>query len=316
MSEKKKKHKGIKIIIALLVICLAIAVAVTVIGGGEKEITTDYIGVLEIAGTISVNDGYTYDQQVLLNSVKKMKDSPYNQAMILHIDSPGGAVYQIDELYEALMDYKRTTGRPVYAAIESYGASGGYYLACAADKIYANRNTITGSIGVIMGEFIDLSQLLDKAGVEVTFVASGANKAMGNNYQPLTPEQKAIYQSLVDEYFDRFVEVIVAGRNLPEEQVRTAADGRIYSASQALALHLIDGVEPYANTLERMKQDFALSDCEVHHFYYEAPASLWDLLSQSNNGTLAEKLMDYLGLTKATGLEAAQPPKVLMYCFG
>jgi len=315
MKEKKKLNKGIKMIIGLLVLC-GIITCVCMFFGGEKEIKTDYIGVLEISGTISVNDGATYDQQTMLESVKKMKENPYNQAMILHIDSPGGAVYQIDELYLALMDYKSATGRPIYAAIESYGASGGYYLACAADEIYANRNTITGSIGVIMGEFIDLSQLLDKAGIEVSFIASGANKAMGNNYEPLTDEQREIYQSIVNEYYDNFVNVIVSGRNLPEEQVRVIGDGRIYSASQALDCHLIDGIESYANTLERLKADYHLEECEVHYYYYEAPASLMDFLSQSNGKTLVEKLMAYLGIEKTTGLEAAQPPKVLMYCFG
>lgn len=160
-NRQNDKGKGLYIFIALLIFCVGLAVVVTV---GNGPIAADYIAVLDIAGTISENDGYTYDQQYLLDSVEQIMEDQHNQGLILHIDSPGGAVYQIDELYLKLMDYKETTGRPVYAAIESYAASGGYYEACAADKIYANRNAITGSIGVIMGEFVDLSGLLDRLG--------------------------------------------------------------------------------------------------------------------------------------------------------
>ena len=191
-NRQSANGKGLYIFIALLIFCVGLAVVATV---GNGPIATDYIAVLDIVGTISENDGYTYDQQYLLDSVEQIMEDHHNQGLILHIDSPGGAVYQIDELYLKLMDYKEMTGRPVYAAIESYAASGGYYEACAADKIYANRNAITGSIGVIMGEFVDLSGLLDRLGVNVSYITSGANKSMGNSYQPLTEEQKAIYQS-------------------------------------------------------------------------------------------------------------------------
>ena len=150
--EKKKRWKGIKIIGAIVVLCLLLSIVS--VAGGSAVPTDEYIAVLDIMGTISENDGYTYDQQYLLDSVEELINDDYNLGLILHIDSPGGAVYQIDELYLKLMEYKETTGRPVYAAVESYAASGGYYEACAADAIYANRNAITGSIGVIMGEFL------------------------------------------------------------------------------------------------------------------------------------------------------------------
>jgi len=237
-------------------------------------------------------------------------EDEYNLGLLLHIDSPGGAVYQIDELYLKLMEYKESTGRPVYAAIESYAASGGYYVACAADKIYANRNAITGSIGVIMGEFVDVSGLLDSLGVDVTYVSSGVNKAMGSSFEPLTEEQKAIYQSIVDESYDRFVDIIAESRGLDEAVVRTLADGRIYTATQALNHGMIDGVEAYDTTLQRMTADLGYESLKAWTYSYQAPAGLFDYLASGNIQKLADTL------TGEKRMENPEPPQVMMYFNG
>lgn len=129
MKINRANRKGFYIFCMLLVVCVGLAIYSTV---GMGVMAGDNIAVLDIAGTISENDGYTYDQQYLLNSVDEIMMDSRNQGLLLRIDSPGGAVYQIDELYLKLMEYKEMTGRPIYAAIESYAASGGYYEACAA----------------------------------------------------------------------------------------------------------------------------------------------------------------------------------------
>lgn len=303
--EKRKNdtRRGFYIFCVLLIFCVGLAVA-TIAGNGP--VAADYIAVLDITGTISENDGYTYDQQYLLESVTQLTADSRNQGLILHIDSPGGAVYQIDELYLKLMEYKETTGRPVYAAIESYAASGGYYEACAADKIYANRNAITGSIGVIMGEFVDLSGLLEQLGVDVSYIASGPNKSMGNAYQPLTAEQKAIYQSICDEYYDRFVAIVAQGRGLEEAAVRKLADGRVYSASQALNCGLIDGIESFDDTLSRMTADMGYDSIDVQYFQYQAPSRLMDYLSSSN------PVKQFLNGGKQA-VQHQRQPQILMY---
>lgn len=301
--QQNTNRKGLYIFIALLIFCIGLAVCAML---GSNPIVADYIAVLDIAGTISENDGYTYDQQYLLNSIEKITSDSHNQGLILHIDSPGGAVYQIDELYLKLMNYKEKTGRPVYAAIESYAASGGYYEACAADKIYANRNAITGSIGVIMGEFVDLSGLLDQLGVDVSYITSGPNKSMGNSYQPLTEEQKDIYQSICDEYYDRFVNIVAEGRNMDEATVRKLADGRVYSASQALEHGLIDGLEPFDDTLSRMTSDLGYDSIDVQYFSYQAPSSLLDYLSSSN------PIRQLLSSSKQAAQEQKRP-QIMMY---
>ncbi len=273
--KPKKKRNSIRIIAVLLLICVGVAF-LTVDTGTPNEAN---IAVLDIVGTMSENDGYTYDQQYLLDSLDLIMEDEYNQALLLHIDSPSGAVYQIDELYLKIMEYKAYTGRPVYAAVESYAASGGYYVACAADEIYANRNATTGSIGVIMGEFLDLSELLDNVGVGVSYIATGPNKAMGNSYEPLTEEQKAIYQAICDESFAQFIGVIADGRNVEESIVRTWADGRVYSAKQALQLGMIDGIEAFEDTLERLTYDLGYDALAVAHYSYSAPYTFLDYLA-------------------------------------
>ena len=306
--DKWERHRGIRRIAGILVLCLLLGIFIS--AGGAEAPAEDYIAVLNIEGTMSENDGYTYDQQYLLDSIEEIMDNDYNVGLLLRIDSPGGAVYQIDELYLKLIEYKETTGRPVYAAVESYAASGGYYAACAADKIYANRNAITGSIGVIMGEFIDVSGLLDELGVDVTYVSSGENKGMGSSFAPLTEEQNAIYQSIVAESYDRFIEVVMQGRNLDEAVVRTLADGRIFTAAQALQHGLIDGVEPFDDTLARMTADLGYDTLKAWHYSYQAPAGIFDYLASGN----IQKLAD--ALTGEKRMESPEPPEVMMYFSG
>ena len=276
--KPKKKRNGVKIIAALLLLCVGVAFLTV----DTDTPTGDNIAVLDIIGTISENDGYTYDQQYLLSSIDTIIEDKHNKALLLHIDTPGGTVYETDELYLKIMEYKAITGRPVYAAVENYAASGGYYIACAADAIYANRNATTGSIGVIMGEFLDLSELLDNVGVGVSYVATGPNKAMGNSYEPLTDEQKAIYQEICDESFAQFVGIIAEGRNMSEDAVRVLADGRIYTAKQALQNGLIDGIEPFQTTLERITYDLGYESIDVAHYSYSAPETFMDYMMQGD----------------------------------
>ena len=304
--KPKRKRNGIKIIALLLLLCIGIA-CLTV----DTDMPTgDNIAVLDIIGTICENDGYTYDQQYLLNSIDRMMEDDYNKALVLHIDTPGGTVYETDELYLKIMEYKAITGRPVYAAVESYAASGGYYIACAADEIYANRNGITGSIGVIMGEFLDLSELLDNLGVGVSYVATGPNKAMGNSYEPLSAEQRAIYQEICDESFEQFIGIIMEGRNMDEATVRALADGRVYTAKQALSNGMIDGVEPLQDTLQRMTYDLGYRTIEVAHYSYDAPVTFMDymMLGDPIGYFVKDNNMD-----KQSNIKVDKQPQLLMY---
>ena len=126
--------------------------------------------------------------------------------------------------------------------MQSQATSGGYYISASCDKIIANRNCWTGSIGVTMGTLMDISELLENLGIKTNTITSGANKAMGSSYEAMTEEQREIFQSLIDEAYDQFVGIVADGRDMSEKEVRKIADGRIYTAKQALDNGLIDAI--------------------------------------------------------------------------
>lgn len=232
------------------------------------DFTSDYIGVLHIETTIS-EDGTdpAYNHEYLLKSIDDMIADDNNKGIILYLNTPGGSVYASDELYFKIREYQEKTGRPVYSSMQAMAASGGYYISAPCDKIYANRNCWTGSIGVTIGTLYDVSELLDKLGVSTMTITSGANKAMGSNVEPPTAEQVEIFQSLVDEAYDQFVGIVAEGRGISESKVRKLADGRIYSALQAKENGLIDEVGTFEDCVEAMKKDYGLSDeCTAEDF--------------------------------------------------
>ena len=218
----------------------------------------DFVGVINIEGEIgasssnSLTSDSTYNHDFYLKYIEKMEKSDKNKGILLYVDSPGGAVYESDEMYLKLMEYKEKTKRPIWAYFASQACSGGYYISMAADKIYANRNCWTGSIGVIM-QMYDLTGLYDKLGVKEIDIVSGKNKAMGSQGLELTKEQRGILQSLVDEAYDQFVGIVADGRKMDKSAVKKIADGRIYSAKQAKEINLVDEV----GSLKDEKKAFA-----------------------------------------------------------
>lgn len=247
---------------------------------GAETIHEDHIGVLYIEGAIMEGDA-TYNHAYALDAIDGMMENNDNEGLMLYVNTPGGGVYESDELYLKIKEYQDLTGRPVYAYLGSQATSGGYYISAPADKIAANRNCWTGSIGVTMGNLYDISGLLSKYGINVTTITSGANKAMGDMTAPLTDEQKQILQSLVDDAYDQFVGIVAEGRNLDEAYVRSISDGRLYTAKQAQSVHLIDDiVETYDDAIDDMMDEYELWDCEVYEFRYEPEYGLFGGLIQ------------------------------------
>lgn len=208
----------------------------------------EFIGVINIVGEIMPSSSSSvwgssseYNHDLYLDYIDQMEKSDLNKGILLYVDSPGGTVYESDELYLKLMEYKEETGRPVWAYFASQACSGGYYISMAADQIYANRNCWTGSIGVIIS-LTNYKELYDKLGIREIDITSGANKAMGSGGLDLTEEQQEILQSLVDEAYDQFVGIVAEGRNMSVDTVKPIADGRVYSAAQALDHGLIDDI--------------------------------------------------------------------------
>ncbi len=212
-----------------------------------KEYKKEFIAALYIEGTIQ-EENYNYDQKWLMSTIQSLTNNDNNVGLAVFINSPGGAVYQADEVYLALQNY-RTTGRPIYVYQGPMAASGGYYISCAAHKIYANRNTLTGCIGVIMGTSFDLTGLFDNLGIKSTTIHSGANKNMMNYNEPFTDEQKKIMQDMCDECYEQFVSIVAKGRGLQYHEAANLSDGRLFTAKQALEAGLIDAIDSWDNML-------------------------------------------------------------------
>lgn len=247
----------------------------------EVELPTeDHIGIINIVGEIEASDAVSskdeYNHDMYMDYIEKMEKSKKNKGILLYVNSPGGAVYQSDELYVRLMQYKEKTNRPIWAFFADEACSGGYYIAMAADKIYANRNAWTGSIGVIVS-LINCKGLYDKLGIKEIDITSGKNKAMGSMGLELTGEQREILQSLVDEAYDQFVEIVVKGRNMSDSEVRALADGRIYSAKQAKENGLIDEVSDFEETKAAFVSQEGLDD-DIEFFAPENEINFLDSL--------------------------------------
>jgi len=195
--------------------------------GGAK------IGVIAIEGVISSDL-----TERTVRQLAKYGDDAAIKAIILRIDSPGGGVASSQEIYEEVRRV-RSNGKLVVASLGSVAASGGYYVACVTDRIFANAGTVTGSIGVIV-QLANAEELLRKVGIEPTVITSGPFKDSGNPTRTLRPEERQVFQALVDDVYQQFIEAVAQGRNLPLDEVRQAADGRIYTGRQARDLRLID----------------------------------------------------------------------------
>lgn len=174
------------------------------------------------------------------------------KGVVLRINSPGGAVTASELMHQELTRF-RETGKPVVAMMLDVAASGAYYIACAANEIVACRSTVTGSIGVIMQTF-ELTGTMSKIGVHADAIKSGPQKGAGSPFATMTPEQREVFQGVVSELYEQFVDVVDAGRpNLDREQVVALADGRIYTAPQALENGLIDRIGTMRDAVDRAK---------------------------------------------------------------
>ncbi|BCZ46032.1 putative signal peptide peptidase SppA [Clostridium gelidum] len=229
----------------------------------------DFVGVVKVEGTIAdvaksssmFSNPQSYNHKKTLKYIDSMMESKNNKGIILYVNSPGGGVYESDELYLKLKEYKEKTGHPIWTYMASQACSGGYYISMATDKIYANRNTWTGSIGVIVSS-TNVKGLYDKLGIKEIDITSGTNKAMGSPGIEMTDEHREILQSLVNEAYEQFAGVVAEGRKMDINKVKPIADGRIYSAKQALDLGLIDNVDTY-ETMQKNMLDTVGKDVEI-----------------------------------------------------
>ena len=276
----------------------------------QYEFGHDYVGVLSLSGTITdgeSRDGYSQDW--ILNRIDQMKKDSKNRGILLSVNTPGGSAYATAELYNALLDYKKVTGNKIYVYFGSQATSGGYYAAMAGDKIYANQECWTGSIGVIVGPMYNLSGLYEKFGIQPYSFKSGANKDIGANYKDMTDEQRSIMQSLVDDSYNRFVKAVMDGRKMDEATVRTLGDGRIYSANQALENGLIDKIGSLDDAIEAMRNDCGLDAVDFENIVYEQKTSFRDLFgfSSEKKEDSLDKLLNILESSNKASIQYIAP---------
>jgi protease-4 len=205
-----------------------------VIGRGEK------LAVVELKGEIESADD-------IVRQLKKYRDDKAIKGIILRIDSPGGGVVASQEMYEE-MRRTRDAGKPVVVSMGALAASGGYYVACGASKLVANRGTLTGSIGVI-GEFLQLHEALNKLGIAVKTIKSGRLKDAGSPTHPMSKDAEKYFQSLMDNVHDQFIGVVTTERKLDHDKVLEIADGRVFTGEQALALGLVDTLGTFEDAI-------------------------------------------------------------------
>jgi len=296
----KAKEKNHSLRNSLIVLGCIVVVLVTLgvscdnmltIGKTETKLpSSDYIATIFIEGTISRGNydswgnPYGYQHSWTLKEIDRLIGDRKNRGLILFVDSPGGGVYESDELYCKIKEYQYETGNPIYAAMASMAASGGYYVSAPADKIFANRNCWTGSIGVTIGTLIDVSGFLDNYGIKTTTIDSGRNKSMGSYFDPLTSEQINILQALVDEAFDQFAGIVADERGMDMAYVAEIADGRIYTARQARELGLIDDIGSYEEAIGDMKSEYYLMGCDVVELRYVYRSWISNLLGNMGLG--------------------------------
>lgn len=194
--------------------------------------------------------------------------------LLLDIDSPGGAVDPSDLIYHKLMAFKARTGKPVIARLNGLAASGGFYVAVAADRIIAHPSTLTGSIGVIM-QSLNYAGLFDKVGLDLVTLVSGPNKDLLNPGREMTDEEREILMSVIDEVYGNFVGAVAEGRGMEIEQVRELADGRIFTSRQALDGGLIDAIGYEEDLLALLREAGGGESVDVVR--HKLPSKIWDL---------------------------------------
>ena len=221
-------------------VCLWVLSRSGLLKGIEIGTGDNIIVVLDIEGVI-------LKSRPIIEKLNRYKDNDKVKAVVVRIDSPGGGVGSSQEIYEEVI--KLGKKKTVVASMGAVAASGGYYIACAAQKIVANPGTITGSIGVII-EFANIEELLGKIGLKSIVIKSGKFKDILSPTRNLTEEERGLLQGVIDSIQSQFIEAVVQGRNIPREKVAKIADGRIFSGEQAMHEGLVDELGNLQDAIE------------------------------------------------------------------
>jgi protease-4 len=254
--------------------------------GGSK------VAVVEVDGIIGVSQDRSADPDAIVRMLGEHRDNPSVAAVVLRINSPGGVVGPTQEIFSAV-ERVRAAGKPVVASLGAVAASGGYYIAVAANRIFASPGSLTGSIGVVM-QLANVEGLLKKVGVDYVVIKSGAYKDIGSFARPMKPEERQVLQALLDDVYGQFVTAVAEHRGLDRKAVLAFADGRIYSGQQARTLKMVDDLGGLEEAIEAAAKLGGIAG-KPRVIYPRRRFSLRELISNR------------LGLGAATGLLPALP---------
>ena len=235
-----RTKKALIVILVIVVLVLVAALVRGLVGGPSGE----RIGVVEIDGVIT-------DSKETMEQIVKFKDDRTIKAVVLRINSPGGGVGPTQEIYREAV--KLRDKKKVYVSMGSLCASGGYYIASAGERVYANPSTITGSIGVIM-QLTVMEDLLKKLGLKTTTIKAGQLKDAGTPFREMTPEERVYLSSLARAIHEQFIADIAAGRKMEIQAAKKLADGRVFTGTQAKELGLVDAIGNFYDTVDELKK--------------------------------------------------------------
>lgn len=231
MSERSFL-KGCLIFFGVAMLFLVAVYWVFRITEGGGPVVGDRLALVRIEGVI-------LDSAETIEELKKFSENPSVKGILIRINSPGGAVVPSQEIYEELRKIQTETKKKIVVSMGTVAASGGYYIASASDRIFANPGTLTGSIGVIM-ELMTVEGLFKKVGLESVVIKSGARKDVGSPFRAMTKEEREYLQTVIDDIQGQFIDAVAHGRRMKREEVAALADGRIFTGKQALKNKLVD----------------------------------------------------------------------------
>ena len=240
MAKKSDWIIGGVILLSMVILFFIFISLLFISPEGDFMTSQDKVACVELYGPI-------LNSKDIVSQLKKYRKNKSINAVVLRIESPGGTIGASQEIYEEVKKI-RESGKIIVASLGNVAASGGYYVACGADKIVANPGTVTGSIGVI-AEFFNISELADKFGLKFETVKSGKFKDSGSPFRTLTTEERKYFQKLIDDSFQQFVEVVHQEREIDKEKLLKIADGRIFTGQQAKELNLVDELGSYEDAI-------------------------------------------------------------------
>jgi protease IV len=279
MNEQQKRSTwfwvliggGLFTVVLAVIVGLAFAIVHATGGSQLSSFGSDNIGVIDV-------DGVILSAETPISQLRKFADDSSIRAIILHINSPGGGAAASQEIYEEVKRIRDQKKKPIVASIESEGASGAYYIASGTSKIYANRASIVGSIGVIM-EYTNYGDLLKWAKLKNVTIKAGDLKDVPSPIRELTPKEQAYMQGLVDNMHQQFIDDVASGRRRPVTEIQPLATGQVWTGQQAVPLHLIDSIGSFQDALMATAKQVGISGEPQVVKPYIRRKSLFDILT-------------------------------------